>query len=283
MSNDGFHNRPFIFLRPFFQVLLHLATPIENGARSEITFVHLGGNSVSQLQRLVISESQIQHSIVSLTPEQQHYLQRVLRLKKGDRFIALNGKGQTWIAILESNQATLIESLQVSSELSVSITLMLALPKTGFDDVIRQVTELGVACIAPVMSDRTLLDPSGNKLDRWRRIAQEAAEQSERQIVPTLLEPMPFQLALEQLQADLCYICAERSSSQHLLNCDLGNSVIVAIGCEGGWTVQELENAIAQNYQPVTLGRRILRAATAPIAAVSLIAGMVESRTGSET
>ena len=228
---------------------------------------------MSQLQRLVIAESQVQASIVSLTSEQQHYLQRVLRLKNGDRFIALDGKGQTWIATLESNQATLIESLQASSELSASITLMLALPKTGFDEVVRQVTELGVA----------LLNPSGNKLDRWRRIAQEAAEQSERQIVPTILEPMRFNLALEQLQADSCYICAERSSSQHLLNCKFGNSIIIAIGCEGGWTTQEIESAIAKNYQPVTLGRRILRAVTAPIAAAALIAGMVESQIGSET
>ncbi|MBE9011164.1 16S rRNA (uracil(1498)-N(3))-methyltransferase [Pseudanabaenaceae cyanobacterium LEGE 13415] len=238
---------------------------------------------MSQLQRLVISESQVQDSIASLSLEQRHYLNNVLRLKNGDRFIALDGKGQSWIATLESDQATLIESLQASSELTVSITLMLALPKTGFDDVVRQVTELGVACIAPVISDRTLLNPSGNKLDRWRRIAQEAAEQSERQIVPTILEPMPFKVALEQLQADSRYICAERTSSQHLLNCEFGNSVIVAIGCEGGWTTQEIETAIAQNYQPVTLGKRILRAVTASISAVSLIAGMVESRSGSET
>lgn len=237
---------------------------------------------MAQLQRLVIAPEQLHQTQINLSTEQQHYLQHVLRLKDGDRFIALDGKGHTWIATLESDQATLIESLLTSSELSVSVTLVLALPKTGFDDVVRQVTELGVSCIAPVISDRTLLNPSSNKLDRWRRIAQEAAEQSERQIVPTILEPMPFKTALEQLQADSYYICAERSSSQHLLNCELGKSVIVAIGCEGGWTVQEIEMAIAQNYQPVTLGKRILRAVTAPIAALSLIAGMVESRDSSE-
>ncbi|MCU0549631.1 MAG: 16S rRNA (uracil(1498)-N(3))-methyltransferase [Leptolyngbya sp. Prado105] len=219
--------------------------------------------------------------MVELTSEQQHYLQRVLRLKNGDRFIALDGKGQTWLAILGSDQATLIESVQASSELTLSVTLLLALPKNGFDDVVRQVTELGVSCIVPMISDRTLLKPSHNKLDRWRKIAQEAAEQCERQIVPTILEPMPFQQALA-LEAESKYICAERSSSQHLLNCELSESVIVAIGCEGGWTHQELDMAIAQNYQPVTLGKRILRAVTAPITALSLIAGMIESRTLSE-
>lgn len=236
---------------------------------------------MSQLQRLVIVESQVKGSIVALSSEQQHYLQRVLRLKNGDRFIALDGKGQTWAAILESDQATLIESIHASSELTVSVTLMLALPKTGFDDVVRQVTELGVNCIVPVISDRTLLNPSGNKLDRWRRIAQEAAEQSERQIVPTILEPLPFKTALD-LQADSKYLCAERGSSQHLLNCELGKSVMIAIGCEGGWTAQEIELAIAKQYQPVTLGKRILRAVTAPVTALSLIAGMVESRAASE-
>jgi 16S rRNA (uracil1498-N3)-methyltransferase len=233
------------------------------------------------LQRVVITESQRQSSTVDLTSEQQHYLQRVLRLKRGDRFIALDGKGQTWIAVLNSDQATLIESIQASSELSISVTLLLALPKTGFDDVVRQVTELGVSCIVPVISDRTLLNPSGNKLDRWRRIAQEAAEQSERQIVPTILEPMPFKAALE-LEAAARYICAARVSTQHLLNCELAESVIVAIGCEGGWTTQEIESAIAHHYQPVTLGKRILRAVTAPVTAVSLIAAMVESQAPSE-
>jgi 16S rRNA (uracil1498-N3)-methyltransferase len=236
---------------------------------------------VAQLQRLVITASQIQGSIIFLSSEQQHYLQRVLRLKNGDRFIALDGKGQTWLAVLDSTQARLIESIQTSSELTISVTLLLALPKSGFDDVVRQVTELGVSCIVPVISDRTLLNPSSNKLDRWRKIAQEAAEQSERQIVPTILDPMPFKQALE-LEADSKYMCAERGSSQHLLNCKLNESVIVAIGCEGGWTPQEIESAIAQTYQPVTLGKRILRAVTAPITALSLIAGMIESRALSE-
>jgi 16S rRNA (uracil1498-N3)-methyltransferase len=236
---------------------------------------------VAQLQRLVITASQIQGSIIFLSSEQQHYLQRVLRLKNGDRFIALDGKGQTWLAVLDSTQARLIESIQTSSELAISVTLLLALPKSGFDDVVRQVTELGVSCIVPVISDRTLLNPSSNKLDRWRKIAQEAAEQSERQIVPTILDPMPFKQALK-LEADSKYMCAERGSSQHLLNCKLNESVIVAIGCEGGWTPQEIESAISQTYQPVTLGKRILRAVTAPITALSLIAGMIESRALSE-
>jgi 16S rRNA (uracil1498-N3)-methyltransferase len=236
-----------------------------------------------QLQRLVINLSGIRNSQLNLTSAQRHYLYRVLRLKDGDRFIAMTGQGQSWITELQSDQAIILEAINSQSELSVSVTLMLALPKgAAFDEVVRQTTELGVTCIAPVISDRTLLNPSANKLDRWRRIAQEAAEQSERQIVPTILDPVSFQEALNTLTADQKLICVARGSSPHLMSCLSGGSILVAIGCEGGWTESEVEHAIAANYRPVSLGRRILRAVTAPIAALSMIAAAVENQFASE-
>lgn len=238
---------------------------------------------MAQLQRVAIAPEQLNQNQIALTSEQHHYLRRVLRLQSGDRFIAMTGQGQSWITELQSDQAIILEAIDSQSELSVSVALMLALPKgTAFDDVIRQTTELGVTCIAPVISDRTLLNPSSNKLDRWRRIAQEAAEQSERQIVPTILEPVSFQEALKTLTADQKFICVARGSSPHLMSCLSAGSILVAIGCEGGWTESEVEHAIAVNYQPVSLGRRILRAVTAPIAALSMIAAAVENQLASE-
>ncbi len=233
---------------------------------------------MSQLQRLVVSASQLQASIITFTAEQQHYLSRVLRLKSGDRFIAMDGHGNSWFAQLQGDQATLTEPVVFESELPIAVTLMLALPKTGLDDVIRQVTELGVACVVPIISDRTLLNPSSNKLERWRRIAQEAAEQSERQFVPTILDPLPFAAALETVEAEQRLICLARGTPPHLLQCGVSaaRSICVAIGSEGGWTEAEEMSAIAHDYQPVSLGRRILRAVTAPVAVMSMIAGAVE-------
>ena len=133
---------------------------------------------MTQLQRLVITDAQIDQQQILLTIEQQHYLSRVLRLRSGDQFIAMNGQGQGWLASLVSDRAHILESIHAQSELPISVTLVLALPKgNGLDEVVRQTTELGVTCIAPVISERTLLNPSANKLERWRRIAQEAAEQ----------------------------------------------------------------------------------------------------------
>jgi 16S rRNA (uracil1498-N3)-methyltransferase len=269
---------------------------------------------LAQLQRLAIAPSQFQNQQIILTAEQQHYLSRVLRLREGDRFIAMDGRGHWWLAKLEANQGQLLEPISVQTELPCSITLMVALPKNGFDEVVRYSTELGVVAIAPVVSDRSLLNPSPQKLERWRRIAQEAAEQSERQIVPTILEPVSFSAALSSLKSnssstrDKNYICVARGDSPHLLDCLIHilpqetsppslqgeaaggisfsgakyenqekGTIVIAIGPEGGWTPAEVEQAIAADFQPVSLGRRILRAVTAPMVALSLVAAAWES------
>ncbi|MBD2245107.1 16S rRNA (uracil(1498)-N(3))-methyltransferase [Nostoc sp. FACHB-888] len=234
---------------------------------------------MSQLQRIAIAPSQLQQEQILLTKEQQHYLGRVLRLREGDRFIAMDGKGKWWLAQLAGEQAQVLEALLVETELPVSITLMVALPKgNGFDEVVRCCTELGVTCIAPVLSDRTLLHPSPQKLERWRRIAAEAAEQSERSFVPTILEPVTFNTAVIANQTIHRYICEARGEYPHLskvLN-SISDEIVIATGPEGGWTTQEIENAIAFGFQPVSLGRRILRAVTAPVVALSLITASCE-------
>ncbi|HYW20201.1 MAG TPA: 16S rRNA (uracil(1498)-N(3))-methyltransferase [Nodularia sp. (in: cyanobacteria)] len=234
---------------------------------------------MAQLQRIAIAPAQIQENLITLTKEQQHYLVRVLRLRAGDRFIAMDGQGKWWLAQLEAEQAQVLETLSVETELSVAITLMVALPKgNGFDEIVRYCTELGVTCISPVLSDRTLLNPSPQKLERWRRIAAEAAEQSERAFVPTILEPVAFSKAMTASQATQRYICEGRGDYPHLNNVIKSDTpeIIIATGPEGGWTETEIENAIASGYQPVSLGRRILRAVTAPVVALTLISATCE-------
>ncbi|MEG3972548.1 16S rRNA (uracil(1498)-N(3))-methyltransferase [Microcoleus sp. T2B6] len=181
-----------------------------------------------QLQRLAITVAQICDRKIDLTREQQHYLNRVLRLQAGDRFIAMDGRGHWWLAVLEAQEtglfASITEEIAVNRELPVEVTLMAALPKgNGFDEVVRQATELGVASIVPVTSDRTLLKPSAQKVDRWRRIAAEAAEQSERQFVPTILEPVSFELAVKDCGQKYRFICVARGENRHLWDCLLGN------------------------------------------------------------
>ncbi|MEG4283305.1 16S rRNA (uracil(1498)-N(3))-methyltransferase [Microcoleus sp. A006_D1] len=251
---------------------------------------------MAQLQRLAVTAAQILANKIDLTKEQQHYLNRVLRLQAGDRFIAMDGRGHWWSAILEVREtglfASITEEIAANRELPVAVTLMAALPKgNGFDEVVRQATELGVASIVPVTSDRTLLKPSAPKVDRWRRIAAEAAEQSERQIVPTILEPVSFDLAVKDCSQKHRFICLARGDNRHLWDCLIGlvppqppllrgeqepESIAIAVGPEGGWTDGEVQRAIEFGFEPVSLGSRILRAVTAPMVALSLVGAAFE-------
>lgn len=232
---------------------------------------------MAQLQRLAIAPTQLQAEQILLTTQQQHYLSHVLRLRAGDRFIAMNGQGESWLAVLSGNGAQILEAISFTTELPVSVTLLQALPKGNrFDDIVRSCTELGVSWITPVISDRTLLQPSVQKLERWRRIATEAAEQSERSLIPTINPPVSFTTAISAVTAQHLYLCVTRRncpSLNQVLDCvSPPADIIIAIGPEGGWTYPEVENAQAVGFQPVSLGSRILRAVTAPIVALSLVA-----------
>jgi 16S rRNA (uracil1498-N3)-methyltransferase len=281
------------------------------------------GSAMRQLQRLTITTQQLETQtlqtesiaaigqIISLTDEQQHYLIRVLRLGSGDRFLAIFPNGTTWLAQLqpEATHFELLEPQTVQSELPIGITLVLSLPKgSGFDDVVRQVTELGVTRIIPVISDRTVLKPSANRHDRWQRIAAEATEQSERSVTPIVEDPLSFDQYLKTLNLktltvnnlpagdppptpnsggfDFYYFCWGRGDSRHLLeqlrqdwgqgsnsNC----SITIAIGPEGGWTDGEVDRAIKAGFVPVSLGKRILRAITAPAAAMAIVGAFLEA------
>ena len=230
--------------------------------------------------RIVITPEQIEQDLIKLDELQLHYLLRVLRLKNGDRFIALDGKGNCWIAEIEAKTAKIIESVEIETELSVSLSLITALPKgNGYEQIIRCCTELGVSSFIPVISDRTILKPNPNKVQRWRKIAIEAAEQSERQIVPSIIEPNKFTGALAQVQSEDKYICVARGDLPSLANClqnSQASSIVVATGCEGGWTDAEVDKAIALGFKPVSLGKRILRAVTAPIMVSSLVSAICE-------
>jgi 16S rRNA (uracil1498-N3)-methyltransferase len=246
------------------------------------------------VQRLVIASTQlIDLSTVNLTAEQRHYLLSVLRLRRGDRLILLDGCGQGWLAALNETEATtltatLLEPYCCQTELSLSVNLVAALPKNGFDEVVRSCTELGVKTIIPVISERTVLKPSPNKLVRWRKIAMEAAEQSERAIVPTIQEPITFASYLKLTTPSAVnpyYLCGARAKSLHLLDAlatsfqgTLPTEISLLIGPEGGWTEGEIDRAIAQQMTVVSLGSQILRAVTASVTALSLVNGYLSLR-----
>lgn len=242
------------------------------------------------MQRITITPTQVRDNLIALTSEQHHYLTRVIRLQSGGQFQAIDGTGALYLAQItteRSQQLAQIINIITANvggaeplahpELPQPITLICALPKgNNFDDIVRACTELGVTTILPAIGDRTLLNPSPQKLQRWRKIAQEAAEQSERLDIPTIAEPQPLTAIFSHL-TDLSakYLCEARGSHPHLLTClqssQITVPIIVAIGSEGGWTDREIDLASQHGFQPVSLGRQILRTITAPIVALSIV------------
>jgi 16S rRNA (uracil1498-N3)-methyltransferase len=240
------------------------------------------------LQRITITPSQIHDLHIQLTLEQHHYLTRAIRLKPGAQFQAIDGTGKLYLAEITAGNAQILEiSSEIDREFSQPIILICALPKgNNFDDLVRACTELGVTSIFPAISDRTLLDPSPQKLQRWRKIAQEATEQSERIVCPIIAEPQPLTSIFSQMtDLNSKYLCHARGEQPHLLTClqsrQLTDSpILIAIGPEGGWTDAEIEMAIEYKFQLVSLGRHILRTITAPIVALSIVAAAIEQSEG---
>ena len=236
------------------------------------------------MQRITISPDQRVANTLQLTHEQTHYLQRVLRLQSGDRFIAQDGQGQQWQSQLTTRGQAQILSRLESSRRPPGLELAAALPKTGFDDVVRQATELGVTGIQPLLSERTLLNPSPKKLLRWQRIAQEASEQCERGYVPTVMSPVEFATWLTPVPSSAGnYFCVARVNAPGLLPCvqtflagSPQQSIRVVIGPEGGWTSGEIAVAIAHGYQETSLGSGVLRATTASLTALAIISSVRE-------
>ena len=222
-----------------------------------------------------------------LTSSQRHYLERVRRLGVGAAFVVFDSSGRLWQATLTESGAEISAELQpVARELPHGLELAIAVPKgSGLDNLIHPLTELGVTGIVPVLSDRTVAVPKANKLQRWRAIAREAAEQCERVVVPTISEPMVWRDWLHAggvpaTQPVRRFMAAARNSDRHLLTYlrieNAPGGISVAVGPEGGWTETELQLAEEAGVQPVGLGPRILRTVTAPLAIASWVAGYWE-------
>jgi 16S rRNA (uracil1498-N3)-methyltransferase len=147
------------------------------------------------------------------------------------------------------------------------------------DLVIQKATELGVNVITPLISQRVIARPRtervGPQVDRWQRIALEAAQQSERWDLPSIGQPIEFTNWLSSTTAAHKFILSERSKGADLMTIavptDPATDVVLAIGPEGGWSESEQETAHASGWTSVNLGSRILRSETAAIVAVTLL------------
>jgi 16S rRNA (uracil1498-N3)-methyltransferase len=216
----------------------------------------------------------LQPGEVVLTGSEAHHLATVLRVQAGQDIKVFDGKGLEAAGTIQStNEFQVVINLQEpkSSEVeaSLKITLYVALLKGDkLSDVVRQATELGVVAIQPFISKHCdVKELSSNKLERLRRIAQEASKQSGRTVVPDVREVVK----LKDLQLSLTSIIAHPYTSLSLKDVSLTDTVMLLTGPEGGFSEDEIILLQERGVIPVQLGARILRAETAPIALVAAL------------
>lgn len=223
---------------------------------------------------------------VTLTGDEARHLREVLRLKTGDEVFIFDGAGKEFRCTIDSarrDETLLSQCEEVAPnrpESPLRLTLAVALLKgEKFDLVVQKATELGVTGIVPMMTryaDIRLRDASDaeKRVTRWRRIAVEAAKQSGRAVVPSIVLPVPFETVMDDSNYSSRLMFSERNGLHLAEALKLESqpaSVIAMVGSEGGWADEEISAASHAGWRILTLGGRVLRAETAAIAAMVLL------------
>lgn len=224
------------------------------------------------LHRFFVEPAAINGDRFPLPAAIDQQVRRVLRLVDGDRIVLLPNDGTAALCRLEDGQCVVEERSTVASEPRHRLTVVQALLKgDALEQVVQHATEVGVAAFRLVVTERCIArEISSRRIERLRTIAREAAEQSERGIVPTVVDPVRLVDAVGAGSV-LLY---ERHEGPRLVQLRPPGAVI--IGPEGGFTRAEVEAATLAGAGVASLGPRILRSQTVAVAAAAVIL----SRTG---
>ncbi len=238
------------------------------------------------MNRFFISKSDIRSDEVILTGRQAHQIRNVLRMAPGERIVVLDNSGFEYEVVLTDVSKNKILGRVESrcageGEPRIRLTLYQSLlAREKFELVLQKCTEVGVCRFVPVITQRSIVrrleTVTPKKLDRWRVIITEAAEQSHRARIPELTKPVKFEEALSQLSGfDCCLIASPHEQQTSLQKAVRGGkdlrNIRLLIGPEGGFADQEVALAVEAGAKPVSLGPRILRTETAAIVAAALI------------
>lgn len=215
----------------------------------------------------------------SLVGLQAEHLARVLRAKVGQEFeiVADARVRRGRITSISNNKVEFELAEELPASAVAEIALVLAVFK--FDRMewaVEKCTELGIARLVPLITKRTnphLASAAEKRVERWRRIAREAAQQSRRASIPEISAPTRFQDAI-RLTADRRIVLSEAEDQLSIKEASSGlkSGVALAVGPEGGWTSQEERQFREHGWIAASLGHTILRVETAAIAAVSIVA-----------
>ena len=238
------------------------------------------------MHRFFIKKQDIESDSVTIEGNIARQISKVLRLVKGDYITVMDGTNWEYRIILDEINprrilGTIMEKLKCYGEPKCPITLYQGVLKGHkFETVLQKGTELGITRFVPVICERTIPRGDGlssdHKLDRYMTIVREASEQSHRGVIPTIGKTLPLDEALRISDGHRIILWEQETAIgiNDQLNdkgLDSSQGISLFVGPEGGFTNREIRCSVNYGLIPVTLGKRILRAETASLAAVVLV------------
>ncbi|MCT4543612.1 MAG: 16S rRNA (uracil(1498)-N(3))-methyltransferase [Vallitalea sp.] len=238
------------------------------------------------MHRFFVETSQIVDNNIRIIGDDVKHIKNVLRMDNNDEIIICDGQGNDYYCIINGIEGNYIDTNIISknettTELKSKIYLFQGLPKQGkMELIVQKAVELGVYKIIPVITERSVVKINNQnarkKLARWNKVAESAAKQSRRGIIPKVDSIINYEQALVySKQLNTTIIPYENSKNivetKELINNLSCKSIGVFIGPEGGFSLSEIENAKSNNANLITLGKRILRTETAGLTILSLL------------
>lgn len=247
------------------------------------------------MQRYFIGSSYEGEDEIRLKGDVFHHISHVMRMKRNDEFYVVFTDNKAGIAKIEdiTNEeiiAHIVKWEEANRELPVKVAIASGLPKGDkLEYIIQKGTELGAYEFVPFIADRSIVKwdskKEKKKLDRWQKIALEAAEQSHRQHMPIIHAPHTFKSLIDFSNSFNHKIVAFEESAKNgetsnfvrtINHFSPGDSVLIVFGPEGGLSVDEVRRMEESGFQLCGLGPRILRTETAPLYALSAISYQLE-------
>jgi 16S rRNA (uracil1498-N3)-methyltransferase len=240
------------------------------------------------MHRFFVPSEWIENDPIIFQDEIVHQMKNVLRIKAGEEVELLDNKGKEFLVRIEIDKdrwsGKIVEKRVVEGEPRIHLNLLFALTqREKVEWILQKATEIGVSRLIPLVTERSLVrevDSINSKIERWRSILKEAAEQSGRGLIPILEGAASFSQGLDYIeQLDLALIAWEEEKKEGLkeiLQSGDHQKIGVMIGPEGGFSEEEHQQAINRGWKSVTLGKRVLRMETAALVACALIVNICE-------
>ena len=228
----------------------------------------------------------IKDGFIEIFSDEVKHILNVMRMEIGDTLTICDGQSNDYLCrICETGKnclkAKIEETTKSESEPKTKITLYQGLPKSDkMELIIQKCVEIGVCRIVPVITERAVVKiekgaKEDKKTERWQKIAESAAKQSGRGIIPAVERPMKFKDAIEEAvkngEAIIPYENEKDRGLKEFVKNSKAENIGIFIGPEGGFDTKEIEFAVENGVMSVTLGKRILRTETAGIVTSAIV------------